>query len=81
MRYLNISEPIRLPRDLEDAIGGEADALGLGELAVVRLGVELREEGSVLHPYGCEPAAEGSWRGSIRMPSRPPTPPPPLALT
>jgi hypothetical protein len=43
---------------LEDALRGEDDALGLVDLAVLRLGVELGEEGRVLRRHGLELVAE-----------------------
>ncbi len=52
----------RWPRrsHLEDALGGEADALGVVQLAVLRLRVKLGEEGRVLRSHGIQLAADGA---------------------
>jgi hypothetical protein len=43
---------------LEDALGGEADALGVVQLTVLRLCVELGEEGRVLHSHAFQFATD-----------------------
>ncbi len=76
-------------RYLEEKLGGQADALGLGEFAVFRLGIEFGKECCVLLRHGREPAADRAGMTRIRAaaagcalpPFLDPTfPPPPIIL-